>query len=88
MWAATDNPDGEASVERAEKTEMLDAWLQRLSPNERSLLLLRHCEGLSYRELATVMGRPAPLLKMRAHRAMGRLRAIAEESSEPEPGIK
>ena len=43
----------------------LDDWLALLEPNERELLLLRFVEGLSYEELALVLGIPLGTVKSR-----------------------
>lgn len=43
----------------------LDDWLVLLEPNERELVLLRFVEGLSYEELALVLGVPLGTVKSR-----------------------
>jgi len=55
----------------------LEGWLATLTAEDRALLLLRYSEEMSYQDLATLYSRPQGLLKMRVHRAIGRLRALA-----------
>src|SRR5262245_45329429 len=60
----------------------LDQCLARLRPHERTAVLLRHLEGLSYEEMAAVCGEKAPTLQARVSRAMTKLRAWMESSDE------
>ncbi len=59
------------------------AWantiLSKLSEKDRSLILLRRVEGMSYKELSRVFRVPGPVLKMRMHRALLRLNELVEE---------
>jgi RNA polymerase sigma factor (sigma-70 family) len=58
-----------------EASERLDACLQRLTDAEREIILLRHFSGLSFREIADLLGVPLGTALARAHRALARLRA-------------
>ncbi len=78
MWA-TAFPDGEDHAARQETARSLNLALQRVSADDRALLLLRFCESLNYEELRSVYARPQSVLKMRVHRAVKRLRAAATE---------
>src|SRR5215831_4086165 len=60
----------------------LDECLARLRPNERTAVLLRHLEGLTYDEMAEVCGEKAPTLQARVSRAMTKLRAWMEQGDE------
>jgi RNA polymerase sigma-70 factor (ECF subfamily) len=67
--------------------------LDELDAPERALLVLHHLQGLSYREMAAVLGEPTGTVKWRTAEALNRLRALlGEEAPEhaprkaPEPG--
>jgi len=66
-------PDGQ--LLRQEAQEQLEAGLARLSDAEREIILLRHFSGLSFREVAEILGVPLGTALARAHRALNRLRA-------------
>lgn len=59
----------ERVLERREQLEAVTGALLRLAPEQRALLVLREFEGLSYAELAEVLGVPERLVKGRLHRA-------------------
>ena len=56
--------------------------LNRLSPQDRLLLLLHHDEGYSLAEVARITGAPQGVLKMRLHRARNRLLKLLKEEDE------
>ena len=55
------------------RTQILDA-LAALDPVDRSLVVLREVEGLTYEELTQVMDLPMPTVKTRLFRARASLR--------------
>lgn len=71
-------PPGRA-VEQQEVAARLSAGLARLSQPDREILLLRHYAGLSFREIAEVLGIPLGTALARAHRALARLREAMNE---------
>jgi RNA polymerase sigma-70 factor (ECF subfamily) len=74
-------PDApEASLERGEQARALERALQRLTPEQREVFVLKHVEELSYDEIAARVGASVAALKMRMHRAYDRLRALLEGS--------
>jgi len=78
LWSL--NPkDAEATAIAADDAQLIRAAMQRLSDEERNLLLLRYFEEMPYEELATVYGRPVTLLKVRVHRALKRLQHYVEK---------
>jgi RNA polymerase sigma factor (sigma-70 family) len=80
VWGSpADQPD-KALHDKAEQ-QGLERLLMALSPEDRALLLLRYTEGLSYEELSRIYGRRPGLLKMRVHRALKRMRELAEGGS-------
>jgi RNA polymerase sigma-70 factor (ECF subfamily) len=63
----------------AESKQVLDAALQRVDAESRSIFLLREVEGLSYQELSTVLEIPEGTVASRLNRARRDLRhALAE----------
>jgi RNA polymerase sigma-70 factor (ECF subfamily) len=55
------------------------AALARVSPAHRAILVLRFWEGLSYLEIAAVLGISLPAVKMRMQRAREEFRKRYEE---------
>lgn len=51
----------------------LTAALMAMPPPQREVMLLRYRDGLSYQEIATVVGRPIGTVRTRLHHAMKRL---------------
>jgi RNA polymerase sigma-70 factor (ECF subfamily) len=58
-----------ARLERSERQRRLDIKLKALSPQHRTVLVLRDIEGLSYEEIADVAEMPLGSVKGRLHRA-------------------
>ena len=58
--------------------EVLDALLAQLPPADRLVLTLEYLEGCSMQEIAERTGWSIGAVKMRAHRARGKLRKVAE----------
>jgi RNA polymerase sigma-70 factor (ECF subfamily) len=87
-----DTPDAEAArrrlasppapdpVERAALGRALERALARVRPEYRSAMVLRYDEGLSFEEIAHVMGTPATTARTYVHRARKELsRLLADE---------
>ena len=72
-------PPEHAAVGR-ERRDALADLLQELPLEQRQVLVLREMEGLSYRELADVLGVPVGTVTSRLIRGRERLRALAKES--------
>jgi len=64
----------EALVERAEGGVELGRLVAALPGRYRAAVILRHVEGLSYAELATVLGQPVGTAKANVHRGVRILR--------------
>jgi RNA polymerase sigma-70 factor (ECF subfamily) len=60
-------------VEARERRRRLDVKVKGLSPQHRTVLVLRDIEGLSYDEIARVTEAPIGSVKARLHRARGEL---------------
>jgi RNA polymerase sigma-70 factor (ECF subfamily) len=62
-----------ATLERRERRERLEGKISMLSPNHRSVLVLRDVEGLSYDDIASITESPLGSVKGRLHRARSEL---------------
>jgi RNA polymerase sigma-70 factor (ECF subfamily) len=58
----------------ARNTELLEQAMARLSPQDRELIMLKHQDGLRYRDLAALLNIPAGTVMSRLHQARTRLR--------------
>lgn len=76
-WERT-APDPEARPDQAaigvERRERISRALDALPPNARAIIMLSDVEGLSYREIATVLNCPIGTVMSRLHNARKRLR--------------
>lgn len=72
-------PDPVEAVERRERLRLVTQAIAKLPPEQRAALVLREFEGLSYQEVADVLGVSLPAVKGRIHRA--RLEIIERTSS-------
>jgi RNA polymerase sigma-70 factor, ECF subfamily len=68
--------DPERAALRAELIERIEAALLRLVPEQRLALILSDIQGLSYDEIAAIMGTSLGTVKSRIARARGHLRDI------------
>ena len=62
------------SLARAERDRRVARAVRALPPDEREVLVLRHWQGLSFPQVADVVGAPVTTVKSRAARALERLR--------------
>ncbi len=67
-------PDPEGEREAGFVREALESALDTLPSEQREAFLLKHGEGLSYDDMAEVVGASVSAVKMRVHRARERLR--------------
>jgi len=68
---------GETQLEEVENRELgrsIEAAIDRLRPEYRSCILLRHVEGRTYEEIADILGLPLGTVKTYIHRARNELR--------------
>jgi RNA polymerase sigma-70 factor, ECF subfamily len=72
-------PDPADSAERRERLRAVTRAIANLPPEQRAALVLREFEGLSYQEVADILGAGLPAIKTRIHRA--RLTVIQQTSS-------
>lgn len=82
----TERSAGPAAV--ADQRAGSEAWatlLLAVPLAQREAVVLRHVDGLSYPELATILGRPEGTVKAQVHRGLGRLRAAYEAERRMHP---
>jgi RNA polymerase sigma-70 factor (ECF subfamily) len=72
--AGTEQPDAEAALFQSADSRMLREALDELPMNFREVLVLRELEGMSYREIAEVMGIPIGTVMSGLARGRGQLR--------------
>jgi RNA polymerase sigma-70 factor (ECF subfamily) len=71
---------GEVSLEpAAEDTEALWRAIEGLGPDQREVIHLRFAAGLSYAEIAEMLGVPVGTVRSRLHRGLETLRGLIEE---------
>jgi RNA polymerase sigma-70 factor (ECF subfamily) len=78
---------GSSPHDAALRREAARHWaglLATLPDRYRAPVVLRHVDGLSYEEMATVLGRPEGTIKAQVHRGLAQLRAAAEEAARGE----
>lgn len=73
---AADQPDPEQASHSAEITRNVHLALKGLDPEYRALVVLKHLQGLSYREIAEIVGISEQRVKSRLFSARQKLRTI------------
>lgn len=68
----------DAASEARDELDRLQEAMATLSPGEREVICLRHFSGMSFAEIAELMGTPIGTALARAHRGLGRLRALMD----------
>lgn len=68
-------------LEMREDVDQLQRALEELPEHEREVVLMRHYGGLSFAEIADMMGTPIGTALARAHRGLARLREIMERAA-------
>ena len=67
-------------IQRKEDVDRLQQAMERLPETDRQVILLRHYSGMSFNEIAELMGTPIGTALARAHRGLAKLRGWMEES--------
>jgi len=81
------DPGAEPAADPLARRDERDTWarlLATLSPAQRTAVVLRHVDGLSYAEIAEAVGRPEGTVKAHVHRGLAALRAAWLEQEAPE----
>lgn len=74
--ASATNEDGRGAS--AAELEKLRAAMEQLAPADREIVELRHHGGLSFKQIAEMLGEPLGTLLARHHRALRKLRETLE----------
>ena len=80
--APANTPNPYDSALASEETRRLYRALDCLKPAERDAVVLHYLQGLSYEELAAVLGQPTGTVKWRTRQALERLRSALENKIE------
>ena len=80
-------PGSEPKVDALTRRDERETWgrlLAGLTPAQRTAVVLRHVDGLSYAEIAEAVGRPEGTVKAHVHRGLAALRSalVAAEGRE------
>ena len=67
-------PDPEEAKSMDEKEELLHQCLNKLSEEDRELLVLTRFQHMKYEEVALIMETTVANIKVKVHRAIGKLR--------------
>ncbi len=76
----TRGADPERRASGRESVRQLEKALATLGESERSVVLMREVHGLSYDEMAGILGAPLGTIKARLHRGRERLRELLREA--------
>jgi RNA polymerase sigma-70 factor (ECF subfamily) len=79
LHVAADGPDPEVQAGSAQLGRRLLRALRQLSDQQRSVVILREIQGLSYQEIAEVLGLPLSRVKVTLHRGRQQLREQLRE---------
>lgn len=81
-----DHQPGDA-IERRESDQRIHAALQQISPDFRTVLVLRDLDGMKYEEIADALELPIGTVRSRLHRARLELRSILEKAETEAPRV-
>ena len=68
----------EETLERSAEEDNVRAAIMRLREEQRQVIILRFVEEMDYREVAAVIGKSVPAVRVIQHRALGNLRKIIQ----------
>ncbi|MBA2719901.1 MAG: RNA polymerase sigma factor [Chloroflexi bacterium] len=84
-------PGAEPAVDPFIRRDQRESWgrlLAGLSPAQRTAVVLRHVDGMSYAEIAEAVGRPEGTVKAHVHRGLAALRTALLASEGPPEGLR
>jgi len=84
MRFAADDLAPDAQVESQERSELVRRALAELPGQYREVVVLRHYEGLKFREIGEVLGIPEGTVKSRMAEALGQLNRLLKHVNEDE----
>ncbi len=77
--------DPHHSAERSEMSDQMQQWLDQLSPDYRTPVVLLYWYGYSYEEIARIMGVSVAAVKSRLHRARKQMAQLITQSQSSHP---
>ena len=83
MPVISEEPSPAVSLEQRERADSVRAALQRLPEYYRAVVVLRHYEGLKFREIADVLDLPEGTVKSRMSEALDQLAVLLKEFTPP-----
>jgi RNA polymerase sigma-70 factor (ECF subfamily) len=72
------------ALEMAEEERRVHEALAKLSPEHRSVLVMKDMEGMKYEEMAEILGVPVGTIRSRLHRARLEMRDILLQQEKPD----
>lgn len=85
---ADSRPNPEQTIVEASFSEDLDKVLSTLNDEQRMLITLADIEGVSYKEIADMMGKPVGTIRSRLHRTHKLIRHRLDQIKLAETGVK
>jgi RNA polymerase sigma-70 factor (ECF subfamily) len=85
------DPGAEPAADPLARRDERETWarlLADLSPAQRTAVVLRHVDGMSYAEIAQAVGRPEGTVKAHVHRGLAALRAALLAAEAPAEGLR
>jgi RNA polymerase sigma-70 factor (ECF subfamily) len=79
----SEDPSPAAQLEQREQADSVRAALQTLPEHYRAVVILRHYEGLKFREIASVLNIPEGTVKSRMAEAIDQLAVLLKEFTPP-----
>ncbi|MDO8260569.1 MAG: RNA polymerase sigma factor [Candidatus Magasanikbacteria bacterium] len=74
IWDLSDGQDIERDIDTREKLKNVDAYLKTLKSEQREIIIMRVWQGMSYQEIAKVLGKSEASCKMTYSRALAKLK--------------
>ncbi len=78
------DPDLAATDETQDQIARLREAIRQLSSADQDIIHMRHSAGLSYKQIADVLGEPLGTVLARQHRALAKLRTFMDCASKEE----
>jgi RNA polymerase sigma-70 factor (ECF subfamily) len=72
-------------LDREERDQIIQKALDRLSPDYRTIVVMKDIDGQRYEEIAETLGIPVGTVRSRLHRARGELRELLRGVLDPDP---
>ncbi len=70
--------DEHTDEEMAKAVQRLRTAVRQLSSSDQDIIHMRHSAGMSYKQIADVLGEPLGTVLARQHRALGKLRSLMD----------